>query len=255
MPGTSCIRQTMQRCGKSGSRCHPRSRLGFTDDASTDISCNIMPPPAPHPPHHLSAIQRTCRHKIPLVFFFFQMWQYSFSKRTKRTPAGRVAANLVGAVEKKRGYRLHKRPEWMSRSQTKQPIGMFPDASVCILPLSERKRSGMRPNWHLTWIMLILPARFVQKEKWLIYTRRIYFPCNLCKQLYSGAQLCLKRPQQMPVNGPSMSVSLETCSLLESWAGRGRSFHDGQSSERLLITSGRYSEIRSSRCGPCPIYQ
>lgn len=45
-------------------------------------------------------------------FFFLSKYDYLFSNRAKRKPAGRVAANLVGAVEKKRGYRLHKRPEW-----------------------------------------------------------------------------------------------------------------------------------------------
>lgn len=67
MPGTSCIHQATQRCGKSGSRCHSRSRLVFPDDASADISCNIMPPAAPPPPHHLSAIHMQTQD--PSCFF------------------------------------------------------------------------------------------------------------------------------------------------------------------------------------------
>lgn len=155
--------------------------------------------------------------------------------------AGRVVANLVGAVEKKCGYRLHKRPEWMCRSQTKQPIGMFRDASVfCILTLSERQRSGMRPNGHLTRLMLILRAGLVQK-KWLIYTRHIYFPNNLCKQLCSDTELCLKRAQ---VNGPSMSVMVDKqlISKLGLWG------HSGDQ-----VAPSRMDRARKISSSPAPV--
>lgn len=46
-----------------------------------------------------------------LFVFFFPNVTIFFSERTQRTLASRVGANLAGAVEKKWGYRLHKRPE------------------------------------------------------------------------------------------------------------------------------------------------
>lgn len=115
MPGMSCIRQTMQRCGKSGSHCHPRSRLGFTDDASTDISCNIMPPPAPHPPHHLSAIQCTCRHKIPLVFFFPNVTIFIF--QTDQKNACRPCCGQPRGRSWKETWLSFTQTAWMNESQ------------------------------------------------------------------------------------------------------------------------------------------
>lgn len=207
MPGTSCIHQAMPRCGKSGSRCHPRSRLGFTDDASTDISCNIMPPPAPPPPHHLSATQRTCRHKIPLVFCFF------FSKNDNiyfpNGPKECLQAVLWPTL-------------WV---QLKRNVGIVYtnglNECVAARENSQSECSVMRAFLHsaVKWKKTLRhetelafnttnvdPASWVGAKKWLIYTRHIYFPNNLCKQLCSDTELCLKRAQ---VNGPSLSVMVD----------------------------------------------
>lgn len=75
----------------------------------------------------------------------------------------------------------------------------------CILPLSERKT--LRHETELAFNATnVDPASWVGAKKWLIYTRHIYFPNNLCKQLCSDTELCLKRAQ---VNGPSMSVMVD----------------------------------------------
>lgn len=123
---------------ESSSHSHPRRGLGFMDEAAEDISCNIMPKPLPapypvssprapsppRPPHFLSRTQSTHRHEI-LFFFFFSHDNIFFLllEKKKRKPAGRVVvANLVGAWEKKRGYRLHKWAACMYKNQTKYRI-------------------------------------------------------------------------------------------------------------------------------------
>ena len=90
------------------------------DEAAEDISCNIMPehypppththtqthipPSSPMPPLSLSQAHTDMRYFFSAMTIFFFYWK-------KRKPAGCVVvANLVGACEKKRGYRLHKWP-------------------------------------------------------------------------------------------------------------------------------------------------
>lgn len=143
---------------ESGNHSHPRRGLGFMDEAAEDFSCNIMPEPLPAPyippppPRLLSPIRSTRRHEI--LLFFSAMTIFFFFNWTKRKPAGCViVANLVGAREKKCGYRLHKWPAWTCRSQTKyriwatvaaQAFPVFVTMGTCAFCCWMMERASMR---------------------------------------------------------------------------------------------------------------
>lgn len=214
-------------------------------------------PCTPSPTSPLSYPTRTCRHKIPplppnMTIFIFQTDQRNACRPCCGQPCGRSWKEM-----------------WVSLTQTAWVNVSQPDKTANRnVPWGERLYSAAqwkqtpRQETKLAFnVNHVDPTSSVCAKKWLIYTRRIYFPNHLCKQLCRDPELCLKRPQQMafwtPVNGPSMSAPVETCSLLESWVCEktqrtpGRSSPDGWSSEKLLITSARY--IESKRRSKAPL--
>lgn len=188
---------------KNGSRCHPRSRLSFTVDVSTDISCNIMPPPLhPPPSHHLSAIQHTCRHKIPHVFFLPLNMTISFPSRPKESLQAVLRPTLWAKLKRNVGIVY---TNGLNECVAARPNSQWECSVTRAFPFC---RSSMRLNWHLTWMLIVQLSYLVVQKRGLIYTRHTFFIAN---NLCSCVGLCLKRPQQMPYGNVGEKALARLC--------------------------------------------